>query len=262
MIQRRTRGFDLFRRYNGFRLVHRSCFLCRDIRLWRSVRRLRCRIIRFRDRRIRFWRRCMRLGRILCSVRLRIRIVRWLLIRPGVRLLRLMRLLRRLMISGLYRRAALRGLPVLFFLQRRLRDRRLRVVVRLRRDTRVRLRGGRRGMPFYFRRDVRCLNAYRFRRHCRLRRGPDRRNRCSSRGNGGRVGNRMAVQQRIVLIIKRIRLSDFMAGEQYVIGIGRRAAHAILHLVSVIHTLARKKRGVGFTGNGVAEFVRQPLATG
>ena len=111
MIQRRTRGFDLFRRCNGLWLVHRSSFMSRGIRFWRSVRRLRCRCIRFLRRYIRLW-------RVLTTLRLRIRIMRWLLIRPGVRLLRLirlrlMRLLRRLMISGRYRRAVL---PVLLFL--------------------------------------------------------------------------------------------------------------------------------------------------
>ena len=113
MIERRTRGFDLFRRCNGLWLVHRRSFMSRGIRVWRSVRRLRC-------RRIRLLRRYIRLWRVLATLRLCIRIMRWLLIclrRRGLRLirLRLMRLLRRL-ISRRYRRAVLRGLPVLFFL--------------------------------------------------------------------------------------------------------------------------------------------------
>ncbi len=173
MIERRTRGFDVFLRRNRLRLVHRRGVLHRRIGLRRGVSFLRRLGIRFRHSGIRFWRR-----RILRGVR-SIRLVRrWrLLRRQRVRLLRRIRLslhrllrLRRL-ISRLrwlirllhrltlrLRRARLCGLPVNLFL-RRLRDWR-RVVIWLWRDARVSVRRGRRGVPLYLWCNVRCLNAY------------------------------------------------------------------------------------------------------
>ena len=98
------------------------------------------------------------------------------------------------------------------------------------------------------------------------------------RGHCYRIGNAMAVQQRIVWV-KIARACRADSGEQNVIDIGRtrgagtrkehiisgnrRTAGAILNLIfRIIHPLTGEQSGISFTPHRVSEFFGQALATG
>ena len=207
----------------------------------------------------------LRLVRVL-RLPCRFRLISWLLHRSLFRLVRMLRLRERFrLISWLLHRSLLRLIHVL-----RLRDR-FRLISWLLHRRRLRLVRMLRRCHWFGLIDWLSVVPWQWFSPCLWSSG-------ILRGHCYRIGNAMAVQQRIVWV-KIARACRADSGEQNVIGIGRtrcagtrkehiisgnrRTAGAILNLIfRIIHPLTGEQSGISFTPHRVSEFFGQALAAG